>query len=51
MKDWKTTVPGALAGVAITAKTIWPEYAGLCDVATSLFVGLLGFFAAQINKD
>jgi len=47
MKDWKTTIPGVLAGLVLVVKTIFPQYSGLCDVVAAALIAVLGIFAAQ----
>lgn len=47
MKDWKTTVPGVLAGIAQIAKTVFPEAAAVADLFTALCLAALGVYAKQ----
>jgi hypothetical protein len=47
MKDWKTTVPGILAGIVFTVRAIWPEYAQAADLAVGTLLSILGINAAQ----
>lgn len=50
MANWKTTIPGVLAGLAQAAKAAFPEYGIIADLATGLFLALLGIFAKQVAK-
>lgn len=45
MRDLRTSGAGILAGLALAAKAVFPEYGTLADLATALFLAILGVFA------
>lgn len=47
MKDWKTTVPGVLAGIAQIVKVLMPEGAAIADLFTALCLAAMGVYAKQ----
>ncbi|MEN6623607.1 MAG: hypothetical protein ABFD50_18935 [Smithella sp.] len=48
-KDWKTTVPGVMAGLVLIAKAIFPDYAIQCDAIAAAAVTVLGINATGSN--
>jgi hypothetical protein len=45
MKNWKTTVSGAVVMAAFVVKTVYPEYAPVWDAALALGAAGIGLFA------
>ena len=45
MKNWKTTLFGALGAVAIALTQVFPEYQELLGAISAVFLALVGFFA------
>ena len=45
MKDLKTTIPGAVAGIAQIVKMAIPQWSMFADLFTALSLAAMGFFA------
>lgn len=45
MKNWKTTLLGVLSAVALAIKPSFPDFGGIIDGLSAMFIGLLGYFA------
>ncbi len=52
MKDYKTTLFGAIAAIALTLKQQFsPEYGWIFDIINSLGIGLLAYHAKDKDKN
>lgn len=49
MKNWKTTLFGALAAVGIALAPILPQYAEVISACAAVFTALAAYFAKDNN--
>lgn len=49
MKNWLTTIFGALAAIATFVAHAFPQYAVIAGAAAALFLALLGLVSKQFN--
>lgn len=51
MKDWKTTLFGALAAVCAALALKFPDYKELLAAISAVFLALMGFFAGDKKNE
>lgn len=49
MKNWKTTLFGSLAAIALALSGVFPDYNELCMAVAAVFTALAGISAKDSN--
>jgi len=47
MANWKTSLAGLVAALAVASKSMWPEFSAIADAVAGLALALLGYFASD----